>query len=267
MKRIIITDLDGTLLDPETYSYNDALPSLERIRQKNIPLIFCSSKTRAEVEVWRARLDNHYPFIVENGGGIFIPGDYFPFPVGGELLGRYRVISLGTPYPEIRNRFVHLREQMNILVKGFGDMTANEIAELTGLLPDEAVLAKQRDYGEPFVFSDVPDEGFLKAIESSGLQWTQGRLYHIMGNHDKGKAVQILRDLYERWMGPVTTTGLGDSFNDLPLLRMVDHPVLIRQENGSYDMRVNIPNLFRTHESGPAGWNEAVQRQLAHEER
>jgi mannosyl-3-phosphoglycerate phosphatase len=68
-------------------------------------------------------------------------------------------------------------------------------------------------------------------------------------------------------VGPVTTVGLGDSFNDLPLLQVVDQPVLIMQENGSYDMRVNMPNLFRTHKAGPAGWNEAVQRRLANEER
>jgi mannosyl-3-phosphoglycerate phosphatase family protein len=266
-KLILFSDLDGTLLDPRTYSFADAGSALELIKKKAIPLVLCSSKTRAEVEVWRERMGNRHPFIVENGGGIFIPGDYFPFPIEGESLGRYRVISLGTPYTDIRERFVRLREHLGIPVKGFGDMAANEIAELTGLLPNEAILAKQRDYGEPFVFTDVPDEGFLKAIESSGLQWTQGRLYHIMGNHDKGKAVRLLRDLYERWMGPVTTIGLGDSFNDLPMLRVVDLPVLIMQENGSYDMRVNIPNLTRTHAAGPTGWNEAVLRRLANEER
>jgi mannosyl-3-phosphoglycerate phosphatase family protein len=264
---ILFSDLDGTLLDSKTYSFEFALPALELIRKRDIPLVLCSSKSRAEVEVWRDRLDNRHPFIVENGGGIFIPEDYFPFPVEAESPGRYWVISLGTPYSEIREQFVRLRERLGFPARGFGDMTANEIAELTGLLPNEAILAKQRDYDEPFVFTDVPDEGFLTAIESSGLQWTQGRLYHIMGNHDKGKAVRLLRGLYERWMGPVTTIGLGDSFNDLPLLRVVDHPVLIMQENGSYDLRVNIPNLFRTHEAGPAGWNEAVQRRLAHEER
>ena len=53
---IIFTDLDGTLLDFR-YSYKEAVPALNLIRKKNIPLIICSSKTRAEIEKCR----NLYP--------------------------------------------------------------------------------------------------------------------------------------------------------------------------------------------------------------
>lgn len=81
---LIISDLDGTLLDARTYSFEEARPALELIRRNDLPLILCSSKTRAELEVWRNRLENHHPFITENGGGIFIPERYFPFPVAGQ---------------------------------------------------------------------------------------------------------------------------------------------------------------------------------------
>jgi mannosyl-3-phosphoglycerate phosphatase len=87
-----------------------------------------------------------------------------------------------------------------------------------------------------------------------------------MGNHDKGMAVKILESMYERWKGPVSILGLGDSLNDLPLLKAVDCPVLVRKENGSYDERINIPDLYRTQSVGPAGWSEAVMRWLLNEE-
>ena len=74
---IIFSDLDGTLLDSVDYSFAAALPALEAIRTQDVPLILCSSKTRAEIEVYRQRLNNEHPFITENGGGIFIPQDYF----------------------------------------------------------------------------------------------------------------------------------------------------------------------------------------------
>ncbi len=45
-KLIIFTDLDGTLLDLHTYSFEKSLPGLGLLRQKNVPLVFCSSKTR-----------------------------------------------------------------------------------------------------------------------------------------------------------------------------------------------------------------------------
>jgi len=70
-KIIVFTDLDGTLLHPRTYSFEAAMPALKLIKEKDIPLILCSSKTRAEIEVYRKKLDNQHPFVSENGGGIF----------------------------------------------------------------------------------------------------------------------------------------------------------------------------------------------------
>jgi mannosyl-3-phosphoglycerate phosphatase len=259
---IIVTDLDGTLLDSKTYSFEEARPALELIKKKNVPLVLCSSKTRAELEVWRKRLENRHPFIVENGGGIFIPEGYFPFPVEGETRNECRVISLGMPYAGIREQFTRLRDELKIPVTGFGDMTPADVAALTGLSLDEAVLAKQREYGEPFVFPGAADERMLQAIEASGLRWTQGRLFHLMGNHHKGKAVALLRTLFERAKGPLIIAGLGDSLNDLPFLLAVDHPVLVRRKEGCHDTRITIPGLYCTQKIGPAGWNEAVQTLL-----
>ena len=262
---IIFTDLDGTLLDAKTYSFERALPALRLAREKDIPVVFVSSKTRAELEMWRERIGNGHPFISENGGGIFIPDGYFPFPVAGEPREGFRVISLGTPYAEVRRRFMQLRERLGIAVRGFGDMTPEETADLTGLPREEAVLAMQRDFCEPFLFSGSPDERFLLAIEAEGLRWTQGRFFHIMGRHHKGKAVEVLRKLFEQRGGRVVTMGLGDSLNDLPLLLVMDRPVLIRREDESYDTRVNIPGIQRTERAGPAGWNEAVLGFLSNE--
>jgi mannosyl-3-phosphoglycerate phosphatase len=78
-KPIIFTDLDGTLLDYSTYSFEKALPALQLLKEKDIPLIICSSKTKKEIEYYRKKLDNHHSFISENGGGIFIPKGYFGF--------------------------------------------------------------------------------------------------------------------------------------------------------------------------------------------
>ena len=119
MKAIIFTDLDGTLLDEE-YSFAPAERALERIKQDGIPLVVVTSKTRAEVEHIRSRLKNTDPFITENGGGIFIPGSYFPFPVQGEKLDGYTLIRLGTDYRELRQALVRIRASSGKAIKGFG---------------------------------------------------------------------------------------------------------------------------------------------------
>ncbi len=257
MKTVIFTDLDGTLLHPKDYSFADALPSLNLIREKDIPLVLCSSKTRAELEPLRSRLRNEAPFVAENGGAIFTPAGYFPFldmPVGDA----YLVTSFGTPYTEIRKAFIRIREELRAAVKGFGDMTTDEVAALTGLSPDEAALARQREFGEPFIFEGAVDDRFLQAIEQQGLHWTRGRLFYLMGDHDKGKAVRLLKQWFERKHGMITTIGLGDALNDLPLLREVDRPVLVQKGDGTYDRAVELPALIKATGVGPKGWNQAV---------
>lgn len=263
-KSIVFTDLDGTLLDLVRYSFEDALPALDLVRAHGIPLILCSSKTRAEIAVYRQRMDNDYPFISENGGGIFIPQGCFAAPVEDSItLDDYQVVTLGIPHAEIRHRFIALRERLGINVRGFTDMEVEEVAKLTGLACDEAALAKQRDFEEPFIFDGAPDAGFLRAIEDAGLTWTQGRVFHIMGQHDKGRAVRLLKALYEREFGMIATIGLGDSLNDLPMLQSVDFPVLVQQEDGSFDARIDFAGLIRTQSPGPLGWNETMMQLLA----
>jgi glycerate 2-kinase len=262
-KTVIFTDLDGTLLDAESYSHIAALPALSLIAQRSIPLVLSSSKTRAEMEAFCKRLHNNHPFISENGGGIFIPPGYFAIPFNAEEASGYQLIRLGWPYAVIRKQFSLLREQYQAKVRGFGDMSVAEVAALTGLSVDGAALAKDRDFDEPFVFENEPDDYFLRAIEACGLRWTQGRIFHIMGNHDKGRAVHILLSLYQRQFGSIASIGLGDGYNDLPMLEAVDTPVLIKRKGGGFDARIMLPRLLKTRLPGPAGWNETMLQLLS----
>lgn len=267
-KLIIFTDLDGTLLHPTTYSFEDAIPALELIKEKNIPLVLCSSKTKKEIEVYRERLENKHPFISENGGGIFMPEGYFHFPVEGKIEDGYKVITIGRPYEEIRKVLSVLREGLNIKVKGFGDMSAEEIAVLAGLPLYEAEFTKARDFDEPFIFAEGEPRitEFLNAIEGAALKWTQGRFYHILGDNDKGKAVSMLKESYKKEYREIATVGLGDSLNDLPFLKEVDYPVIIQREDGSYEKRINLPNLIKSNGVGPKGWNKVITDILKHED-
>lgn len=45
---ILFTDLDGTLLDHESYEWKEAKPALDLCKERRVPIILVSSKTRAE---------------------------------------------------------------------------------------------------------------------------------------------------------------------------------------------------------------------------
>ncbi|MGB7062301.1 MAG: HAD-IIB family hydrolase [Candidatus Zixiibacteriota bacterium] len=266
-KRILIfTDLDGTLLDPQDYSFEEALPALERVRQRKIPLILCSSKTRAELELYQRKLNIGDPFISENGGAVFIPPGYFSqVPEELKEKDKYLVLEFGVSYETIRERLSEVFGKLNVKPIGFGDLDTEEISSLLNLSDAEAKLARKREYDEPFYFPQRPEEEKIELAEREfkqvGLRLTAGgKLFHLHGDHDKGKAAKSLIQIFmAKWADEILTIGLGDSLNDLAMLETVDIPVLLKKEDGFYQQE--ILDRLKVHKvlgMGPRGWNQAV---------
>ena len=147
---IVFTDLDGSLLDGTTYSYEAATPALTALRELGIPLVLVSSKTRAEMEPLRERLGHHDPFIVENGGAVFVPHGLFDFPLERmRTRSPYQVIELGLPYHMLREVLKQIEHAVETPLQGFGDLSVEAIMQATELPYADAILAKQREYDEP----------------------------------------------------------------------------------------------------------------------
>jgi mannosyl-3-phosphoglycerate phosphatase family protein len=264
MKLIVFTDLDGTLLDSKTYSFEPALPALELMRKKRIPLLICSSKTRTEIESYREKLRNSSPFISENGGGIFIPKGYFDPEVYDAYpsffdKGNYRALVLGAQYTALRSALRELQSE-GFEVRGYGDMEAEELSYITGLSLAEAEKAKEREFDEPFVLTDGKQgvQGLPEAIEAKGFHLTQGRFQHLLGDSDKGKAVSILIGMYKKQFGEIVTVAVGDGPNDIPMFHAVDHAVIVQKKDGFYEPRITVPNIIKAPGAGPEGWNAVI---------
>lgn len=264
MKWVVFTDLDGTLLDPDTYSYEKAVPAIERLKEMEIPIVFCSAKTRAEQEVYRRELVLYHPFIVENGGAIFIPVDYFPFAFDyHKVVDKLLVIELATPLEKTKAILNRVKKENGFSFQGFADMTAVEIAKAIGLNVELARLAKEREYSETIKFDDRGRETdkALEKIKEAGLDWYFGaqfyHVYHVMQGGDKGRAVAILIDLYHRMWSQIRTIGIGDSLNDLPMLALMDVPILVQKKDHSWE-NVSLPGLRKIEGIGPQGWNSAI---------
>jgi mannosyl-3-phosphoglycerate phosphatase len=259
---LIFSDLDGTLLDHKTYSFEAANPALDALKLRNIPLIFCSSKTRREIELYRELTGNLHPFISENGGGIYVPADYDTNSFEYDMkTNGYKVIVLGTRYDELVGVLNSIRNDTGIKLKLFSEMKISEISEYTGLDPKLATLSTIREYDEPFIIfgNDKVAEAVQGEITGRGYNYTQGSMFHhIMGRNDKGKAVEILIQIFKNRFPDLNSVGLGDSFNDLPMLEIVDIPILVQKSNGRYDQRIAFDNLIYADGVGPVGWNRSV---------
>jgi mannosyl-3-phosphoglycerate phosphatase len=261
VNRVIYTDLDGSLIDHHTYSYEVTQPLVSKLNTAGIPLVFVSSKTRAEQEVYRRGLGVTGPFIAENGGAIFIPRGYFNFPYDyqREVAG-YRVIELAKPYAEIRQKLEVIREKYGLSLRGYGDMDTAEVARITGLDMAQAGLAKKREYQETLNLtgSEEEIEVALTHITEAGLGYSRGgRFYGVMAGSDKGRAVRMLTAMFRQKLGRVETIGIGDSGNDMPMLAAVDRPVLVQKPGGLWH-ETALANLYRVEGIGPQGWVRAV---------
>ncbi len=257
---LVITDLDGTLLDRSTYAYDDALPALELLRRRKIPVVFCTSKTCAETEMWREVLRNRDPFIVENGGAVFVPSGYFPVPARCTVRrGDYDVLELGAPYPELTGALRLASSRSGCRVRGFGDMSVDQIASACQMSVDAARLARQREYDEPFLILNADRTGqLLDAIRTTGKRWTRGgRFYHIVGDSDKGAAARLVVERFKTIDPEVRVVGLGDGLNDASFLNLADIPFLVRSPSLE-QLRSAVPNGIATEQPGPKGWNEAI---------
>jgi mannosyl-3-phosphoglycerate phosphatase len=258
---LVVTDLDGTLLDHFSYSFDKAREAIGRLQQLHVPLVPNTSKTGAELRQLRKELGNNDPFICENGSAIFLPRDSFPMPPGGSAFSQdYYLVELGMGYQDILARLTPLKERFSF--RGFNDMEANEIQQLTGLDEQQVSLAMRRRFSEPLVWedSDAAREEFLAELAAADLHILQGgRFLHVLGNTDKGQALDRLRTVYKQLFGlPFTVIALGDSENDLAMLKAADWPVIVRSPSHELpDLQCDQPVTISDH-IGPEGWNECV---------
>jgi mannosyl-3-phosphoglycerate phosphatase len=255
---LFITDLDGTLLDAK-YSYEAARPALKLLSDLQIPLVLCTSKTRAEVEVCRSQLGNHHPFIVENGGALYTPQRYFSLTINSAAYrDGYAVIEFGDPYHELVQSLMQASAESGCPVRGFHQMSVEEISKRCNMSPLVARLAKQREYDEPFEILSGDDTRLTEAIVHQKKRWTRGgSFYHILGANDKAHCVNLLIHFYKRFFKNVVTIGLGDGLNDIGFLSLVDIPILL-ESPAIADLKKAVPQGRHSPAPGPQGWNAAV---------
>lgn len=258
---VVFSDLDGTLLDHHTYSHAPAAEALTALKRGGHVLVLCSSKTQAEMTPLHAELGLDGPIICENGGGIFAPANHPITSQGNKWQAEsdgWALWPLGMSYFDLRERFGRFKDRFS--ARGFGDMSDGQVAELTGLSPTQAALAREREFNEPVLLPDAHEQEaeFTLAAKAEGLAVTRGgRFHHLLGGGDKGRAVELVAELYQGLGSNLVTAAIGDAPNDQPMLAAVDHPMQVARPGGGH-AEMDCTGLVREPLDGPAGFNHAV---------
>jgi mannosyl-3-phosphoglycerate phosphatase len=265
-RHLIFTALEGALLDPRTGSFAEAEEALSELERRHIPMILVTSRTRAEIEPLRRKLEHSHPFITESGGGIFFPDGYFNLKIpGAERSGRYLCVALGRPYKEVCAALDDISEESGVGVTGFHHMSSREIAENTGLKPRDAGLARDREFEEPFFFTSADEQGvarFVTAAREHGYDARPGQTFwHFSSGCDAARAVRSLTQLFrDATRTKLRAVGIGAATEDLRWLRAMDQAVLLpgRPSDSEHSNANELRNIAPGEAPGPAGWSTAI---------
>ena len=265
---LVFTDLDGSLLDHHSYSYQDALPQLRELERRGIPVIPASSKTRVEIERLRAELGNEHPFIVENGAAIFIPVGYFDAqPSATVARDGYWVREMSPPRSQWLELLRDLEEQFSDDFEYFSRAGTEGIMRMTNLPRERAAEANTREYSEPVKWfgDESAREAFLQRLQAAGARVLQGgRFLSVCGDCDKGSALRWLRQVYLQQQ-PIRSChdlAVGDSANDCAMLEAAESALVIRSTVHDFPSLQRTQGVVYSDDFGPAGWAQGVAHWL-----
>jgi len=242
--RAILTDLDGTLLEPDGTACREVLEALGLLAERGLPVLPVTSKTAAEVRCILAKLGLPGPAGFENGAGVVT------------VAGGIRLRPEAVPARKLREVAAQLRQRTGCGLRTMDEIDDAELSALTGLVGEELRLARQRQATVPLLVGQEWDE-VLRRAAPQGVRLVRGnRFLHLQGCHAK---TEVMPDLLATVPGEGAVVGCGDSPNDLELLQRVDLPVIVPSQTGAHPvLRGALPEAVVAPAPHGRGWARAV---------
>mgnify|MGYP001334333284 CR=1 FL=1 len=264
MTFILISDLDGTLLGQRDFDFGLIKSDIINLLDSGHLLVLASSKTKAEIESFCNKLGRSVPFIYENGAGVenlsLISGCEIPLN-SHQNSKAIRTDALLTIWE--RSISLDVKSRCHF-VKDMGSSAQQVCLGLGTTALDEAM---KRSFSLPFTFSgaaaDLQKLKYLAANAGLSVQ-EGGRVYNLSGCHNKADYLPEIREWASKAENTPVLIVLGDSKNDIKMLKQADVSCVIPNENG-YFLSLgngNYPTIIAPR-AAPLGWLDAVMEALS----
>ena len=257
-KVLIFSDLDGTLLNRDTFSFDEIKNYILYLISNDISLIPNSSKTKEEINEFNKKLGEDLPYIVENGAAIFdlhLINSNFP-----------EEIVLSREIEEILTIFNEkIPKNLVSKLKFLHNQDLSDQMKILGLSKEKIRNALKRKYSIPLLFNgNISEKREIKnLVKSAGLTLQEGgRVINLCDNVSKSTAMKKVVKLFNKISNDkLTTIAVGDNFNDLEMLKNSDIPCLVFNDKFTLET-ININNCLVSKKSAPEGWEEIVKLAL-----
>ena len=257
LKILIFTDLDGSLLDRDTFKFDEIKHYLKKLLSKGIFIIPNTSKTEKEILEFNNELGSSLPFISENGAsikGLDLLNSNLPKEL---ILSREKDILINIFEKSVP---VNLQNKCQWLSK----MDKKKQSLIFGLKDERLNMALDRKYTIPFVFEGNKGEKneLYKIVKNKGLALQEGgRVINLTDKVNKAKALQVFVRFFKKNNKRVKTIAVGDNYNDLDMLKTSDFPCLVFNDKFTLD-KIPINNLITTNKPSPEGWADVIKMAL-----
>ena len=267
MKRyLIFTDLDGTLLDHENYSYGNNNKLIASIINNHNDVIFNTSKTFSESINLLKKLNlTNMPFSTENGALLYFPKNRFKKIKNSSGYGKYWKIRIAKLSSKNWHQFL-LKKQKKFKLLIAQDLPSKILKKYTNL--DNTSKMLNREASQIILWEDslVNLKKFINELrsEKQGVLIQGSRFMQVSSVCNKRIAKKLISHVYDhQFYGTYfkNTIALGDSKNDIDMLNSASYSCLIKNPSGSFPkLRSNKKNIIKSSKFAPDGWSQVLYK-------
>lgn len=258
--RLVLSDMDGTILSSERKISLKTQKAVKQLRQKGVAVALVSARPPEGMMPYIRQLNLEGPCAAFNGGIIFKADgtlqkdSVFSSPVVKNLLTRLESCG-GELWFQNKERWL-VRDATHVLVRNESRIIGVKPHEVPDLYAETAHVNRIIAIGyEPEIAERLERElGEEYAGYASVLRSTPTKINITPADATKGHALKTLAAMYG--VAPAQVACLGDAQNDLPMLREAGMSIAMGQAPDGVKQKAR----YVTRSNAEDGWADATER-------
>jgi glycerate 2-kinase len=234
VEQLLVLALDAFKTDEE--GLEQLAFALDPLKQKEVPMLFYSQRTKAEMLHTLQHLGLPCPFIAEGGGVLYVPKGYLDLPLDAFTDNGETLLSLpfGTSRALIEGIVSKLSRLSGVPSAAIFDLSPLDAADLLDIDIAVAERLMAREFSQLILKSeDLPplSATFRSLLQQQGLALLETETAYCIGNFDLAQPVQYFIDLLTAASPQLVTFAIGNSELDAPVLAAAQQAFLLKQNN------------------------------------